>query len=216
MYGYIDGFLSPTVYDHLSRHFPAVKVMFATDDSEPWPDIDHGWIDLAKQMSSPEFLADLNAYFDGFLGTAEIRVRFKLSHLAPGDSIEPHTDNPRKLASMILYFADEGWLPVYGGGTEMYVPRSLSGIGAGDEANVSPQHMRLAEVIEFVPNRLAFLCKSDRSWHGVSTVKCPPGMTRKTMLISVERSKPAGKSLHQRLLRLVMRAREAAVGRSRG
>ncbi len=114
-----------------------------------------------------------------------IKVTFKFSRLALGEWIEPHTDNPCKLLSLLLYLAGSDWRESYGGGTEIYEPKYA--VLKNNWRNIPTPFglMNRWRTFAFVPNRLILFLKSKNSWHGVSPLTCPKGGSRKSLLITI-------------------------------
>ena len=114
-----------------------------------------------------------------------VRVTFKFSRLSSGGWIPPHTDNPCKLLSFILYFAESDWPESYGGGTEIYEPRAALLRHNWRNVEMPFEAMKHRRIFAFVPNRLVFFLKSKNSWHGVSPISCPDGRSRKSLLMTL-------------------------------
>jgi len=117
-----------------------------------------------------------------------IRVTFKFSRLTPGQWIPPHTDNPTKLLSILIYFAEPDWCDSYGGGTEIYEPKYAALKNNWRNVEMPFELMNRWRTFAFVPNRLVFFPKSKNSWHGVSPLACPAGRSRKSLLITLHNS----------------------------
>lgn len=117
-----------------------------------------------------------------------VRATFQLSQLPPGAAAVPHTDAPRKLVSLLLYFADADWQPAWGGATEFFAPGRGLGATAPTE-RVPFERLDAAAAVPFVPNRLVGFVRSPASWHGVRPLRCPPGRTRNALLINLKRVK---------------------------
>ena len=114
-----------------------------------------------------------------------VKITFKFSRLTRDGWVPPHTDNPCKLLSILLYFGEDHWSESYGGGTEIYEPKItlLKNNWRGFEAPF--EWMNCSRTFAFVPNRLVFVLKSKNSWHGVSPLACPEGSSRKSLLITL-------------------------------
>lgn len=61
-----------------------------------------------------------NAVQFGTILQQRVEMQFEFSRLERGSYIPPHTDDPKKLISLLLYFPDPNWQACYGGGTEFY------------------------------------------------------------------------------------------------
>jgi hypothetical protein len=117
-----------------------------------------------------------------------IRVTFKFSRLTQRGWIPPHTDNPCKLFSLVLYFAESDWQESYGGGTEIYEPKFAALNNNWRNLEMPFEFMRRRRTFAFLPNRLVFLMKSRNSWHGVSPLACLEGRSRKSLLVTLHNS----------------------------
>lgn len=119
-----------------------------------------------------------------------MKTTFQLSVLPPGKTVDPHLDAPRKLVSLLFYFADPDWRPEWGGATEFYVPVDPERArGFAPTARVGFEEMKLVRETAFRPNRLAGFVRSPTSWHGVRPIACPEGRGRKALLINLKRLK---------------------------
>jgi hypothetical protein len=129
-------------------------------------------------------------YVSGWSGATEarerkpIRVTFKFSRLTSSGWIPPHTDNPCKLFSLVLYFAESDWRESYGGGTEIYEPKFAALNNTWRNLEMPFEFMHRRRTFAFLPNRLVFLMKSRNSWHGVSPLACPQERSRKSLLVT--------------------------------
>jgi hypothetical protein len=113
-----------------------------------------------------------------------LRVTFKFSRLTSREWIPPHTDNPCKLFSFVLYFAESDWRESYGGGTEIYESKIAALKNNWRNLEIPFEFMRRPRTFAFLPNRLVFLMKSSNSWHGVSPLACPEKGSRKSLLVT--------------------------------
>jgi len=117
-----------------------------------------------------------------------VRATFQFSRLPAGADVVPHTDAPRKLVSLLLYFADPDWRVEWGGGTEFL--SAGPGLGPTRPTERVPfDRLTPAAEVPFVPNRLVGFVRSPRSWHGVRPLRCPPERARKALLINLKRLK---------------------------
>ena len=117
-----------------------------------------------------------------------VRTSFQFSLLPRGAEVVPHADAPRKLVSLLLYLRDPEWEDSWGGGTEFYVPLDPRRARRwGRTERIPFEEFKRIDTTAFVGNRLAGFVRSDRSYHGVRPVSCPPGMARKALLINVKR-----------------------------
>ncbi|MEE3329756.1 MAG: 2OG-Fe(II) oxygenase [Myxococcota bacterium] len=181
---------------------------------DQWP----VWRDLVDFFASDAFAADTQAALDRGLvdarGTAgrkpwlnytdraasnnplrywrsePMKTTFQISVLPPGKVVQPHRDAPRKLVSLMLYFADPDWRDEWGGSTEFYEaldPERASEWAATER--VPFDALKPVRSVAFRPNRLAGFVRSDTSWHGVDPIRCPEGYGRKALLVNLKRLK---------------------------
>jgi hypothetical protein len=159
------------------------------------------WFDLTRFFDSERFISDLNRFLrpalrkargleglrrwrrrdrQTLVPVADVPVTFgyEFSILEDGAYLEPHTDAPAKLVSLLLYFADDDWRPEFGGTTDVcraknpaqdrnWMNRSL---GFGETETVFSS--------AFKPNRLFGFIKSENSLHSVSPLACGPDRKR--------------------------------------
>lgn len=117
-----------------------------------------------------------------------VRTTVQLSMLPPDACVVPHSDAPRKLVSLLLYFRDPEWRDDWGGGTEFYEPLDAERARGWSRTQRVPfEEFKTIGVADFVANRLAGFVRSDASYHGVAPLRCPPGTARKALLINVKR-----------------------------
>jgi hypothetical protein len=176
------------------------------------------WRGLVEFFGSDAFLADLRQVFAEPLAQARgwagrrpwlnctrrrppgnplryqlqepVKTTFQFSLLPRDAEVVPHSDAPRKLVSLLLYFRDRDWQDAWGGGTEYYAPldpERARGWGATDR--IPFEEFKAIGSTAFSGNRLAGFVRSANSYHGVPALDCPPGRTRKALLINVKRVK---------------------------
>jgi hypothetical protein len=149
-------------------------------------------LDAALPPPWREFIAELHsepyaAFLRQVYGLAP-NERFVLSmhwHHAPaGASVSPHTDARRKIGSHIFYFnTEDDWEPGWGGQTLVLdVEGRLS-------AHASPalESMRQVAASEILGNQSFMFKRTERSWHAVAPITCPPGHLRKVFIVVVNR-----------------------------
>jgi len=176
------------------------------------------WRRLIDFFGSDAFLADLRATFTKPLAQARglagrrpwlnctsrkapdnplryqlqepVKTTFQFSMLPRDAVVVPHSDAPRKLVSLLLYFRDPDWQDAWGGGTEFYAPLDPERArrwGATDR--IPFEQFKTIGSTGFAGNRLAGFVRCASSYHGVPPLACPPGRTRKALLINVKRVK---------------------------
>jgi hypothetical protein len=110
------------------------------------------WIELARDLLSPEYRSAMSLLTDYDLTASPIEVN--VFHYGPGSSLGPHLDLPSKLVTHVLYF-NKGWNPADGG--------CLSILRSKNPEDVA------ATILPLVGNS-SVLVRSDRSWHAVQPV----------------------------------------------
>jgi hypothetical protein len=114
---------------------------------------------------------------------AQPRPQVILSRDYPPYAIGPHTDIPKRLASMILYLAPKQAPAEWG--TSLFVPKkpgfTCSRGQHYDFANFIP-----SSTVAFRANRALLFARSDRSFHGLLPI-APEGGARETMLYEIVR-----------------------------
>jgi len=119
-----------------------------------------------------------------------VRTTFQFSMLPRDAAVAPHSDAPRKLVSLLLYFRDRDWQDAWAGGTEFYAPldpQRARSWGATDR--IAFEEFKTIGTTPFASNRLAGFVRCAHSYHGVPPLGCPPGRTRKALLINIKRVK---------------------------
>ena len=119
-----------------------------------------------------------------------VRTTFQFSMLPRDAAVVPHSDAPRKLVSLLLYFRDRDWQDAWGGGTEFYAPLDPERArGWGPTDRIAFEEFKTIGSTPFAANRLAGFVRCASSYHGVPPLGCPPGRTRKALLINIKRVK---------------------------
>ena len=119
-----------------------------------------------------------------------LSARFEFSMLpAHRGCIEPHTDNPEKIITLVVSMCGEGeWNGNYGGGTEVMRPKDPTLLY--DQLNDRTpgwEQMETLFTYPYVPNQALMFVKTFNSWHAVSPMLGPPDSgLRKTLTINIE------------------------------
>lgn len=125
-----------------------------------------------------------------YLLAEPVRTTFQFSMLPRDAAVVPHSDAPRKLVSLLLYFRDPDWQDAWGGGTEFYAPLDPERArGWRPTDRIAFEEFKTIGSTPFAGNRLAGFVRCARSYHGVPPLGCPSGRTRKALLINVKRVK---------------------------
>ncbi len=117
--------------------------------------------------------------------------RFEFSMLpAQGGYIEPHTDQPSKIITLVVAMVDDGaWPNGIGGGIEVNQPRNekLSYNKLND--SLPFDEMETLATFPFEPNQAVIFVKTFNSWHSVRPMTSDdPKLMRKTLTINIETS----------------------------
>lgn len=188
------------------------------DEFEHFCDANPAWRELVDFFSSDAFTADAQSALDRALVDARgasgrkrwrnythrpvsnnpfhywrsepMKTTFQISMLPPGKVVQPHRDAPRKLVSLMLYFAEPDWRDEWGGSTKFYEPIDPSRAqGWAATERVPFDALKPVRSAAFRPNRLAGFVRSDTSWHGVDPIACPEDRGRKALLVNLKRLK---------------------------
>jgi hypothetical protein len=119
-----------------------------------------------------------------------VATTFQFSKLSRDAVVAPHSDAPRKLLTMLLYFRDPEWKDDWGGGTEYYAPLDLERAKTWSATDRVPfSEFKPIGSTGFVANRLAGFVRANNSFHGVQRVSSPTGLARQAFMINVKRVK---------------------------
>lgn len=114
--------------------------------------------------------------------------RFEFSLMpAAGGGIDPHTDIPSKVLTLIVPIMRVAeWDAAWGGGTDVLVPRDPGKVLMDYKVPLS--EFEKAATYEYEPNQACVFLKSDRSWHSVGPIVGPADKWRRTLTINVEKA----------------------------
>lgn len=119
-----------------------------------------------------------------------VTTTFEFSQLARDAVVAPHSDAPRKLVTLLLYFRDSEWQDAWGGGTEYYAPLDPERARSWAATDRIPfEEFKSIGSTGYAANRLAGFVRSANSYHGVPPVTAPAGSSRKALMINVKRLK---------------------------
>jgi hypothetical protein len=128
----------------------------------------------------------------GFLpsGGIKLRSRFEFSSLrADGGRVEPHTDAPRKVITLVLSMVKKGeWDPAYGGGLDINRSKNMAYAYNWENKMVPWEDIEIVETVPFVPNQCIVFVKTHNSLHSVREMKQKGSKAlRKSLTIVIER-----------------------------
>lgn len=120
-----------------------------------------------------------------------LKARFEFSAMPiAGGNILPHTDNQKKIVTMVVpMLADGEWDSSWGGGTAMVRPKDKTKL-----FNRVNDYLRFDEVepfktFKFEPNQNLVFIKTNNSWHAVWPMTGDdPKVLRRTLTINIESS----------------------------
>ncbi len=120
-----------------------------------------------------------------------VRLRFEFSSMGGNHYLPPHTDSPKKLISLMLYFPEPEIADNPDLGTEFYAVKpgmaEISGWNAGMKSQDMSTFFESYSVMRSLPfsaNVLYGFIKSDRSWHGKRQLSIEPGIERRSLNIN--------------------------------
>jgi len=143
----------------------------------------HDGLDIAPPWK--EFIAELRggdyqSIVSRLTGNRSFELLFHWHYTPSGCSVSPHCDARRKLGSHIFYFnTSEDWDPAWGGETVILDD-------GGEFPYKSAPHFEDFKQMfpaEAQGNRSLLFFTTQRSWHGVRTLTCPPGHMRKVFIV---------------------------------
>lgn len=119
----------------------------------------------------------------------EVTARFEFSMMEPdGGHILPHTDGQNKLITLVISMMKPGeWQEVWGGGTDMCLPKDRTRIYNQANKYAAFDDMDVLKTYPFLPNQCVLFIKTYNSWHQVRPIQAPKGAPfRKTLTINIE------------------------------
>jgi hypothetical protein len=117
------------------------------------------------------------------LGLHSFLLTFEWHYAWQGCSVSPHCDAARKIATHLFYFnVDEDWDPSWGGQTLILADddRKFRTHSAPDF-----DQLRVAASSQPSGNNSLLFQRTPHSWHGVRTLTCPVGKTRRLFKVTV-------------------------------
>lgn len=150
-------------------------------------------IDLGFKYTPPgkRFMRRLKDLRKGRLSPRDklLKARFEFSALrADGGHLNPHTDAPTKISTIIVSMTKDGeWDPAFGGGTDVNRPKEdrLKYNYLNDLAEF--EDMEIVKTFEFSPNQAIIFVKTYNSWHSVRPIQGDgTDVLRKTLTINIE------------------------------
>lgn len=141
------------------------------------------WKDFATELRGPAY----RRFLARMLGTDAFDLNLHWHYTPNGCSVSPHCDSTRKLGSHIFYFnTEQDWDEAWGGETLILDDGGRMGPKA------APRFEEFDRIIaaRATGNRSLLFARTDRSWHGVKEIKCPPDKLRKIFVVVINRRSP--------------------------
>lgn len=156
--------------------------------SEAWDRVSQYkyWDTLVREFSSKEYKDFLNDMFEEKME----RLAFEFFIHEQGSYLKPHCDVERKIGSHLFYLLpSDYWDPAWGGQTEILLTdkKESENFKSYKVSRNSFQDKTIKP--EIVDNHSFLFKKTDKSWHFVDTVRCPPGKKRIMFQLVALRSK---------------------------
>lgn len=150
-------------------------------------DIPDAWRAFLREIKGVTYQRFLRRMFN----TSWFETRFSWHYTPAGASVSPHVDGLSKLGSHIFYLNDEDeWDSAWGGQTVVCVDRQNKHL-----PDSNPEFEDFDELVrvETTPNYSFLFERTDRSWHGVESLRCPEGVYRKVFVLVFEITSPTEK-----------------------
>lgn len=109
-----------------------------------------------------------NIILDKFKVNVQTKLRVLYTRDFCGYKIGPHTDNPLKIITLLIYIPsnnDNSEL-----GTSLYTPKENYVQSCEGMKHHKFENFNLVKTIEYIPNRMFGFMKTNKSFHGVSSV----------------------------------------------
>jgi hypothetical protein len=144
---------------------------------------------IAKRDPGNGWLLNLQGRLGGY---TPVTMSFEFSYLETGCYIPPHTDNKKKLISLMFYFPDEGVAYGESAGTEFYRGKNNTparrawrvGMLKDEAAKTFYDGHEIFHASRFEGNKLVGFVKSAVSWHGVRSLQIPKAATRRSFNVN--------------------------------
>jgi hypothetical protein len=120
----------------------------------------------------------------------KLRSRFEFSSLkADGGTVEPHTDAPRKVITLVISMIKEGeWDTAYGGGLDVNRTNDKRFAYNWENQMVPWEGIEVIDTVPFVPNQCTVFVKTHNSLHSVRPMTQKGSRAlRKSVTVVIER-----------------------------
>jgi hypothetical protein len=123
------------------------------------------------------------------LRLAKLKARFEFSALpVDGGYLQPHTDTPSKIVTLVISMLREGeWNPAVGGGTDVNRPKDEKLKYNQLNHLADFEDMEVIHTFDYTPNQAIIFVKTFNSWHSIRPM-AGFGLQdlRKTLTINIE------------------------------
>lgn len=128
------------------------------------------------------------SWFTRAINKRVLRSRFEFSIMpADGGHILPHTDDIRKLVTLVVSFIKEGeWDSSWGGGTDVLTTKDPKRVYNDVNFQLPFDQVKCVKTFPFVPNQCVLFVKTYNSWHSVTPMTGPATGLRKAVTINIE------------------------------
>jgi hypothetical protein len=144
-------------------------------------DLPPAWQAFIAALTGREYQSWVRRLF----GVRHLKTRFAWHLAGAGDEVSPHLDAPKKLGTHLFYFnTTADWNPDWGGAT-LLLGRPRHGVSQPDFAD-------FASVVSapFLDNHSLLFMNGPNAWHGVETLRPPPGHLRRLFTVVFEYPRP--------------------------
>ncbi len=124
-----------------------------------------------------------------------LKTRFEFSVLpADGGQLQPHTDSPGKVITLVISMASSGdWNPAFGGSTDILKPKDLTRNFNYMNTYLDFDEVEKIDSYAFLPNQAIVFIKTFNSWHSVGPMTGTGSeLLRRTLTINIEATEQGG------------------------
>jgi hypothetical protein len=137
------------------------------------------WKEFAKELTGPDYKKFLRKIFGRRFMLVKCHWHFSIS----GCSVSPHTDGKQKIGSHIFYLnTPDEWKNEWGGSTLVLSSKK----NISEESSPEFSDFDSVTTSDYIGNYSFIFAKTDKSWHGVKELTCPPGKMRKVFIVVID------------------------------
>lgn len=199
-----DQFLDKEVYNQIKLNFPKTDYELMKGNNLKFQIHSHSKSDrnniFDKVINEKVILRDFYTYlqtkkfydtiseFFPILHNAKIKhTNLEFSYLpANGGHILPHTDTPKKLITIVIYFPFD-WNKEWGGEfcAHSHLNKKIEDFTNLSMGNIQYKDLNDIYCPEFIDNRGVIMQRSNKSIHSVKKIKGPEGIFRTSLTINI-------------------------------